>query len=78
MSAAIARPPLLPTVLAFGAVYFIWGTTYTYVNPMVALLVGALVAGEVMTSEIKVAAPLIVLSVVIISLPGGFLGRWKR
>ena len=46
-------------------------------NPLVALLVGALAAGEIMTSEIKVAAPLIVLGVVIISLPGGFLGRWK-
>ena len=42
--------------------------TYAYVNPMVAIAVGALLAGEVITPRVLAAAIVIVSSVVLINL----------
>jgi drug/metabolite transporter (DMT)-like permease len=44
--------------------------TYAYVNPLVAVLLGSLVAGEVLTSRALIATPLILASVL--------LSQWKR
>jgi drug/metabolite transporter (DMT)-like permease len=44
-------------------------TTYAYVNPLVAVLLGWLVAGETLDARILVAASLIVGAVVLITLP---------
>jgi drug/metabolite transporter (DMT)-like permease len=37
--------------------------TYAYVNPLVAVLLGRLVAGETLAPRILIAAPLILVSV---------------
>jgi drug/metabolite transporter (DMT)-like permease len=42
--------------------------TYAYVNPLVAILLGGLIAGEALTTHILVAALIIVGSVVVINL----------
>ncbi len=44
--------------------------TYAYVNPLVAVLLGSLVAGEVLTPRVLIATPLILVSV--------GLSHWKR
>lgn len=42
-------------------------STYAYVNPVVAVLLGWLLANEKLTSEMLIATPLIVLAVILIS-----------
>jgi drug/metabolite transporter (DMT)-like permease len=44
--------------------------TYAYVNPLVAVVLGSLLAGELLTPRAWVATPLILASVM--------LGQWKR
>jgi drug/metabolite transporter (DMT)-like permease len=44
--------------------------TYAYVNPLVAVLLGSLLAGEVLTTQALIATPLILASV--------GLSQWKR
>lgn len=47
-------------------------STYTYVNPLVAIFVGAIFANEIITVQIKMVVPLILLAVLFISLP-----KWR-
>jgi drug/metabolite transporter (DMT)-like permease len=41
-------------------------STYAYVNPMIAIALGALVAGEVLTSQIVIAAAVVVIGVILV------------
>lgn len=45
-------------------------STYAYVNPVIAVFLGALLGGELITLRVLVAAGLIVLAVVLITMPG--------
>jgi drug/metabolite transporter (DMT)-like permease len=45
--------------------------TYAYVNPVVAVLLGALFAGEALAPRFVVAGAMVVAAVVLTSLPGG-------
>ncbi len=61
------------SIVAFSAYSFLLRTTtpsrastYAYVNPVVAVLLGALLGGEALTSRVLVAAAVIVASVVLI------------
>ncbi len=44
--------------------------TYAYVNPVVAVLLGAFFAGEIFTARTAVAAALIIGSVAVVITPG--------
>jgi drug/metabolite transporter (DMT)-like permease len=44
-------------------------STYTFVNPVLALFLGSIIGHEVLTNDVKLAAVIIVGSVVLISLP---------
>ena len=46
-------------------------TTYAYVNPIVAVVLGWMIAGEPITSRTVVAAAIILASVALITLAGG-------
>lgn len=50
-------------------------TTYTYVNPVVAVLLGCWLAGETLGPQALEGALLVLLSVVLISLPSGAFAR---
>jgi drug/metabolite transporter (DMT)-like permease len=41
-------------------------STYAYVNPMIAIALGALVAGEVLTNQIVIAAAVVVIGVILV------------
>jgi drug/metabolite transporter (DMT)-like permease len=56
-------------------------STYAYVNPVVAVLLGALFAGEALTMRFVAAGAMVVAAVVFTSLPAdwpGPLARWPR
>jgi drug/metabolite transporter (DMT)-like permease len=42
--------------------------TYAYVNPLVAVILGSLIAGEVLTPRVLIAAPLILVAVGLIHM----------
>lgn len=52
-------------------------TTYTYVNPVVAVVLGCWLAGETLGPRAVEGALLVLLSVVLISLPRGAFARLK-
>jgi drug/metabolite transporter (DMT)-like permease len=53
-------------------------STYAYINPVIAVLLGALVLGEPLTMRIGVAAGLVLAGVAIVRLPPGYLPRLNR
>jgi drug/metabolite transporter (DMT)-like permease len=42
--------------------------TYTYVNPLVAVVVGSLVAGEMLSTSVVIAIPIIIVSLILVNL----------
>jgi drug/metabolite transporter (DMT)-like permease len=51
---------------------------YAYINPVIAVLLGALVLGEPLTMQIAVAAGLVLAGVAIVRLPQGYFPRPDR
>lgn len=73
MSPPASRPsesPLWGVLAAFGAVYVIWGSTCAFVNPLIAVLLGCTIGREPFTSELVLAAALIVVAVALIVSSG--------
>jgi drug/metabolite transporter (DMT)-like permease len=53
-------------------------STYAYVNPIIAVLLGAQILGEPLTVRIAVAAGLVLVGVAIVRLPPGYWLRLNR
>jgi drug/metabolite transporter (DMT)-like permease len=51
---------------------------YAYVNPVIAVLLGALILGEPLTVRIGIAAGLVLVGVAIVRLPPGSVSRLNR
>jgi drug/metabolite transporter (DMT)-like permease len=51
---------------------------YAYINPVIAVLLGALILREPLTVRIAIAAGLVLIGVAIVRLPGGVLLRARR
>ncbi|HEX7121101.1 MAG TPA: EamA family transporter [Gemmatimonadaceae bacterium] len=69
---------LVGSVIGYSAYMYLLGvtsaaraSTYAFVNPVVAVLLGALFAGEALTSRIVLAGGIIVAAVALITLHGG-------
>ncbi|HEX4681692.1 MAG TPA: EamA family transporter [Gemmatimonadaceae bacterium] len=62
-------------IYLLGAVSPAKASTYAYVNPMVAVLLGWAIAGEAVTARTAAAAAIIVVGVAMISLSGSRLSR---
>ena len=65
------------SLLAFTAFVFLMhtvrpalATSYAYVNPVVAVVLGVTLGGETLTGSVFVALPLILASVALVATPG--------
>jgi len=50
-------------------------TTYAYVNPLIAVLLGVTIGGEMLTGRMLVATPLVLAGVLLITMAGRRAGR---
>jgi len=75
---ALAHLTFSSSILAFSA--FVWlmrvvspaqATTYAYVNPVIAVILGAVLAGETLTRDTLIAAAVIIVGVFIIVMQQG-------